>query len=85
PVAPPERRNRALLPRELANQRVDLGAPREGKRRYIFAESPFVRARPSRGATAGLPTLGAGRDRHALGASFDLPFNDAEMTACLKK
>jgi hypothetical protein len=33
----------------------------------------------------GLPALGAGRDRHALGASFDLPFNDAEMTACLEK
>ena len=59
PVAPPERRNRALLPRELANQRVDLGAPREGERRDVFAESPFVRACPSRGATAGLPALGA--------------------------
>src|ERR1700730_507251 len=85
PVASPKHRNRALLPRELANQRVDLGAPREGERRDVFAECPFVRAGPSRGATAGQPSLGARRDRHAFGACLDLPFNEAEMTACLEK
>ena len=66
-------------------QRVDLGAPREGERRDVFAECPFVHACPSRGATAGLPALGARRDRHAFGACLDLPFDEAKMTTCLKK
>ena len=51
PVAPPEPRNRALLPRELVNQRVDLSAPREGERCDIFAESPFVERLLSNGRT----------------------------------
>jgi hypothetical protein len=50
-VAPPETRNRALLPRELVNQRVDLSAPREGERCDIFAESPFVERLLSNGRT----------------------------------
>src|ERR1700730_17672216 len=85
PVASPKHRNRALLPRELARQRVDLGAPHEGERRDVFAECPFVRACPSRGATTGLPALGARRDRHAFGARLDLPFDQAKVTTCLKK
>src|ERR1700738_5673244 len=85
PVASLKHPNPALLPRELARQRVDLGAPREGERRDVFAECPFVRACPSRGATAGLPALGARGDRHAFGACLDLPFNEAKVTTCLKK
>src|ERR1700737_464342 len=85
PVASPKHRHRALLPREFASQRVDLGAPRKGERRDVFAECPFVRACPFRGATAGLPALGARRDRHAFGACLDLPFNEAKVTTCLKK
>lgn len=60
---------------------VDLAPPFEAEPVDVLVVEPLVAAAPGRPATSMASGLGAIGDRQALGASGDLPLEQAEVTA----
>ena len=76
----PDYRDGAILPFELADKRLKLRAPHDGKSLDMASEEHFIRPCPAdtgslMGAIAGLRLLG---DRQSFGTALDLPLHAIE-------